>query len=135
MLKMTQKNPKARKQHILQIDIYQSIWMNLKNIFQALLQPKNSPIWSKIAENDSLNTIKSKSQTSWGWAGSSSATLKGILNQSAIFSYMIVLDFLSWEWLSKFLFIASKYKKNEKKEKFLCYCSLKKLSNVSESWI
>ena len=35
MLKMTQKNPKARKQHILQIDIYQSIWMNLKNIFQA----------------------------------------------------------------------------------------------------
>ena len=64
MLKMTQKNPKARKQHILQIDIYQSIWMNLKNIFQSLLQPKNSPIWSKIAENDSLNTIKSKSQTS-----------------------------------------------------------------------
>ena len=37
---------------------------NLKTIFQAILQPKNSPIWSKIAENDSLNTIKSKSQTS-----------------------------------------------------------------------
>ena len=61
---MTQKNQKVRKQHILQIEIYQSIWMNLKNIFEALKQPQNSPIGPKIAENDTLNTIKSKSQTS-----------------------------------------------------------------------
>ena len=53
MLKMTQKNQKVRKQHILQIEIYQSIWMNLKNIFQALLQPQNSPIGSIEAQNDS----------------------------------------------------------------------------------
>ena len=41
----------------------ESALVNPKNIFQALLQPQNSPIGSKIAENDTLNTIKSKSQT------------------------------------------------------------------------
>ena len=28
------------------------------NIFQALLQPQNNPVGPKIAENDTLNTIK-----------------------------------------------------------------------------
>ena len=60
------------------------------------------------------------------WCLTIQMNLKGILNQSAIFSYMIVLDFRSWEWLSKFLFIASKYKKNEKKENS-CATVLKKI--------
>ena len=45
-------------------------------------------------------------------------------------SYMIVLDFLSWEWLSKFLFIASKYKENEKKENTPDWSSDKPLNKI-----
>ena len=41
------KSQKAGKQKILQNKIYHSIWVNLKNIFQALHKPQTSPIWPK----------------------------------------------------------------------------------------
>ena len=49
---MNPKNQKASKQKILQNESYQSICVNLKNIFQALHKPQTSPTWPKKAHND-----------------------------------------------------------------------------------
>ena len=41
------KNQRARKQKILKNESYHSIWVHLKNIFQALHKPQTSRTWPK----------------------------------------------------------------------------------------